>query len=186
MSLDQVAPYSLANWVGDTSFIDQKAWNYPAPFDANTTLTPDTTGPSTTIPGPASTASVNAHPEDGKVPPQYAIVVSQSGEGNASFSNISAALASMPNDNTNQTIFIYAGKYRIYELRQSWAIADRIQDHTLSNSLPSTVQAQFVSSVTLLETLASRTRTTRLASPFPEDFQFRLFRLDTAMQKPPL
>jgi pectin methylesterase-like acyl-CoA thioesterase len=111
MSLDQVAPYSLSSWVGDTSFIDQKAWNYPSPYDANTTSTPDTTGTPTTSSGSTSTASVNVHPEDGKAPPQYALTVSQSGEGNGSFSNISAALASLPNDNTNQTIFIYAGEY---------------------------------------------------------------------------
>jgi pectin methylesterase-like acyl-CoA thioesterase len=111
MTSDQVLSYSLSSWVGDTSFIDQKAWNYPSPFDVNSTSTPDTTGTPATTTGPTSTASVNAHPEDGKVPPQYAVIVSQSGEGNGSFSNISAAMASLPNDNTNQTIFIYAGEY---------------------------------------------------------------------------
>ena len=161
MTLDQVAPYSLANWVGDTSFIDQKAWNYPPPFDANTTSTPDTTGTPTTGSGSTSTASVNAHPEDGKVPPQYAIVVSQSGEGNASFSNISAALASMPNDNTNQTIFIFSGNLSIYELQQWLTIADKIQAHITSSFLRSIVRAQFVSLVTPRGLLASPSRTTR-------------------------
>jgi pectin methylesterase-like acyl-CoA thioesterase len=61
--------------------------------------------------GRMSTASVNAHPSDGKVPPQHAVVVSKNGDGKASFSKISDALASLPNDNTDQTIFIAKGSY---------------------------------------------------------------------------
>ena len=61
--------------------------------------------------GRMSIASVNAHPTDGKVPPQHAVVVSKSGDGKGSFSKISDALASLPNDNTEQTIFIFKGSY---------------------------------------------------------------------------
>ncbi|KAI5206522.1 pectin lyase-like protein [Aureobasidium subglaciale] len=105
MTDDQVAAYSLASWVGDTSFIDQAAWNYEPSwsFPASTT-----TG---SVSGPTSTASINAHPDSGTVPPQYAVIVSADGQHNASFTNLTAALASLPNDNTNQTIFLYAGTY---------------------------------------------------------------------------
>ncbi|THZ35243.1 pectin lyase-like protein [Aureobasidium pullulans] len=112
MTDDQVAAYSLASWVGDTSFIDQAAWNYETSwkFPASTT----TSGASSTssgVSGPTSTASINAHPDSGTVPPQYAVIVSADGQHNASFTNLTAALAALPNDNTNQTIFLYAGTY---------------------------------------------------------------------------
>ncbi|CAC9890619.1 unnamed protein product, partial [Aureobasidium pullulans] len=112
MTDDQVAAYSLASWVGDTSFIDQAAWNYETSwkFPASTT----TSGASSTssgVSGPTSTASINAHPDSGTVPPQYAVIVSADGQHNASFTNLTAALAALPNDNTNQTVFLYAGTY---------------------------------------------------------------------------
>ncbi|THZ41685.1 pectin lyase-like protein, partial [Aureobasidium pullulans] len=112
MTDDQVAAYSLVSWVGDTSFIDQAAWNYETSwkFPASTT----TSGASSTssgVSGPTSTASINAHPDSGTVPPQYAVIVSADGQHNASFTNLTAALAALPNDNTNQTIFLYAGTY---------------------------------------------------------------------------
>lgn len=160
MSPDQVAPYSLSSWVGDTSFIDQKAWNYPSPFDVDSTTTPNPTGTSTTVSGPTSTASINEHPESGSIPPQYAVVVSQTGEGNGSFSNISAALASLPNDNTNQTIFIYAGEY-LASGTVSDNPSDEAQVHTASRFLPSIVPAQFVSLVTLPGIRGSHTKTTK-------------------------
>ena len=62
------------------------------------------------VPGSASSTSINSHPKSGKVPPQGAVLVSQNGEENGSFSSFSAALASLPIDNTDQTIFIFSGK----------------------------------------------------------------------------
>jgi pectin methylesterase-like acyl-CoA thioesterase len=59
----------------------------------------------------AASLPPTAHPADGKVPPQNAIVVSKSGDGKTSFSKISDALASLPNDNTEKTIFVYAGEH---------------------------------------------------------------------------
>lgn len=111
MTADQVAPYSLSSWIGDTSFIDQTAWNYPAPFtvDANSTTGNQPTPTGTA--GATATASINAHPDSGSVPPQFAVTVSVNGEVNGSYSNVTAALASLPSDNTNQTIFIYPGSY---------------------------------------------------------------------------
>lgn len=110
MTADQVAPYSLSNWIGDTSFIDQTAWNFPAPFTVNATSS--TGSPATpTGTGSTTTASINAHPDSGTVPPQFAVTVSINGEVDGSYSNVTAALASLPNDSTNQTIFIYPGSY---------------------------------------------------------------------------
>lgn len=108
---DQVAPYSLSNWIGDTSFIDQVAWNYPAPFTYNATASTTGSSATPTGTGPTTTASINAHPDSGTVPPQFAVIVSPNGDVNGSYSNVTAALASLPNDSTNQTIFIYPGSY---------------------------------------------------------------------------
>ncbi|KAI5271854.1 pectin lyase-like protein [Aureobasidium subglaciale] len=112
MTDDQVAAYALGSWVGDTSFIDQAAWNYETSwsFPASTT-TGSASSTSSGVSGPTSTSSINAHPDSGTVPPQYAVVVSADGQHNASFTNLTAALASLPNDNTNQTVFLYAGTY---------------------------------------------------------------------------
>jgi pectin methylesterase-like acyl-CoA thioesterase len=68
------------------------------------------TATSAMVTGRASTASI-AHPDNGKVPPQNAIIVSQNSKDSASFSSISAALASLPNDNTDQTVFVNTGSY---------------------------------------------------------------------------
>ncbi|KAG8630050.1 hypothetical protein KVT40_001669 [Elsinoe batatas] len=109
-SASQVAPYTLSNWIGDTSFIDTTAWNYQPSFSWNVT----STTPSSTITGPAkstTTATINAHPDSGTVPPQFAVLVSPNGNVNGSYSNLTAALASLPSDNTNQTIFLYPGTY---------------------------------------------------------------------------
>ena len=112
MTTDQVAGYSLSTWVGDTSFIDQAAWNAQPSwnFPASTT-TGGASSSSSAVPGPTSTSSINAHPDSGTTPPQYAVIVSADGQHNASFTNLTAALASLPNDSTNQTIFLYAGTY---------------------------------------------------------------------------
>ncbi|CAD0110735.1 unnamed protein product [Aureobasidium uvarum] len=112
MTDDQAAGYSLSTWVGDTSFIDQAAWNYEPSwsFPASTT-TGSASSTSSGVPGPTSTSSINIHPNSGSVPPQYAVIVSADGQYNASFTNLTAALASLPNDSTNQTIFLYAGSY---------------------------------------------------------------------------
>lgn len=111
-SSSQAAQYTLANWIGDTSFIDQTAYNYQPSYSWNASST-STGGSATTSSGPRSTttATVNAHPDSGTVPPQFAVLVSPNGAVNGSYSNVTAALASLPNDNTNQTIFIYPGSY---------------------------------------------------------------------------
>ncbi|KAF2149107.1 carbohydrate esterase family 8 protein [Myriangium duriaei CBS 260.36] len=111
LTATQAAAYSLSNWIGDTSFIDQAAWNYQSSYSwpaSNTTSNGTATGTSS---GSTTTASVNAHPDSGTTPPNYSVLVSPNGQVNGSFSNLTAALASLPQDNTNQTVFIYAGVY---------------------------------------------------------------------------
>lgn len=106
----QASSYALANWIGDTTWIDMTAYNYAPSFSWPATAS--TTAPSntSTSSGATATASVNAHPESGTEPPQYAVIVSTDGR-NGSFTNLTAALASLPSDSTNQTIFIYPGTY---------------------------------------------------------------------------
>ena len=134
MTSDQVAVYSLSSVVGDTSFIDQTAWNYPAPFNVSADPTTGNTPDPTSTSRPTSTASINAHPEGGSVPPQFAVLVSPNAEVNGSYSNITAALSSLPNDNTNQTIFIYAGSYveKLPSINRPGAV--RLIGYTTANS----------------------------------------------------
>lgn len=101
--------YKLSSWIGDTSWIDMTAYNYAPSF--NLTGTSTTSSSSTSSAGPTTTAKINAHPFSGTVPPEYAVLVSPNGEVNGSYSNVTAALASLPSDSTNQTIFIYSGSY---------------------------------------------------------------------------
>ncbi|KEQ58004.1 pectin lyase-like protein [Aureobasidium melanogenum CBS 110374] len=86
MTADQVAGYSLSAW---------PSWSFPA-----STTTGSASSTSSGVPGPTSTSSVNAHPDSGSVPPQYAVIVSADGQHNASFTNLTAALASLPNDSS--------------------------------------------------------------------------------------
>jgi pectin methylesterase-like acyl-CoA thioesterase len=108
----QAAKYSLAAWIGDTTWLDMAAYNAKPSYAL--------TGPSSTLPsnngtatgsGSSTTATVNAHPASGTVPPANAVVVSVDGSHNATFSSLGAALASLPKDSTNQTIFMYPGSY---------------------------------------------------------------------------
>ncbi|KAF1354022.1 pectin lyase fold/virulence factor [Delphinella strobiligena] len=66
---------------------------------------------SPTSSGSITTASINAHPDSGTVPPQHAVLVSPNGQVNGSYPNVTSAFAALPSDSTNQTIFIYAGTY---------------------------------------------------------------------------
>ena len=118
LTAEQAAKYKLAAWIGDTSWLDMAAYSSQPSYSL--------TGPSAILPsaspsaspsangivtGPTTTATVNAHPLSGTVPPADAIVVALDGGHNASYTKITAALASLPKDNTNQTIFVYPGSY---------------------------------------------------------------------------
>lgn len=109
LTADQAAQFQLKSWIGDTSFLDMAAYSAVPSYNL--------TGPSSgSLPGNPSSgstdsATVNAHPESGSVPPFGAIIVSLDGSHNATFKNLTIALASLPNDATNQTIFLYPGTY---------------------------------------------------------------------------
>ncbi|OQO06498.1 hypothetical protein B0A48_08281 [Cryoendolithus antarcticus] len=150
MTADQITPFSLANVVGDTTFIDQTAWNYPAPFNATATA-PTGTSPIST--GPTTTSTVNAHPDSGTVAPPFAVLVSPNGQVNGSYANLTSALASLPSDNTNQTIFLYSGSYteQVPSINRPGAV--RIIGYTTGNPgqayQNSTVTIQYARGLTL-------------------------------------
>jgi pectin methylesterase-like acyl-CoA thioesterase len=106
----QASKYSLAAWIGDTTWLDFAAYNAQPSYAL--------TGPSSALPpsngtitGPTTTATINAHPNSGMIAPVGAVIVSVDGTHNAAFSSLTAALASLPKDSTNQTIFMYPGSY---------------------------------------------------------------------------
>lgn len=114
----QAQSYTLSTWIGDTSWLDMTAYDYvpsyPLSGPSSTSSSSTTTSSgvaSATSSGVTTTATVNAHPDSGTVPPAGAVLVSPNGEVNGSYSNVTAALASLPSDSTNQTVFIYSGTY---------------------------------------------------------------------------
>jgi pectin methylesterase-like acyl-CoA thioesterase len=112
----QAAKYQLAALIGDTTWLDMAAYNskpsysltgpgvLTLPINNGTTTNETTTGPITT-------ATINAHPGSGTVPPAGAIVVALDSSHNAAYTSLSAALASLPKDSSNQTIFLFPGTY---------------------------------------------------------------------------
>jgi pectin methylesterase-like acyl-CoA thioesterase len=106
----QASAYTLANWIGDTSWIDMTAYNYAPSVSWPATASTTTLSGTSTSSGATATASVNAHPESGSEPPAYAVIVATDGR-TGSFANLTAALAFLPSDSTNQTIFMYPGTY---------------------------------------------------------------------------
>jgi pectin methylesterase-like acyl-CoA thioesterase len=109
LTASQAAQYELAAWIGDTTWLDQTAYNYVPSYSLTGTSTSSTNTSAPT--GSSSTSTINAHPDSGTAPPAGAIIVSTDGSHDAVFTNISSALASLPKDSTNQTIFLYPGSY---------------------------------------------------------------------------
>lgn len=108
----QATQYELAAWIGDTTWLDQTAYNYVPSYSLTGTSTSSLPSANTTTsPGSVTTSTINAHPDSGAIPPIGAVVVSVDGSHNASYTNLTAALASLPKDSTNQTIFLYSGSY---------------------------------------------------------------------------
>lgn len=106
LTATQAASYSLSSWVGDTTWLDMTAYNYVPSYSL--------TGPSTATSTNTSTSTVTAtwaHPTSGTVPPAGAVLVSPSGAVNGSYSSLTDALASLPDDSSTQIIFMYAGSY---------------------------------------------------------------------------
>ncbi|KAF2792981.1 carbohydrate esterase family 8 protein [Melanomma pulvis-pyrius CBS 109.77] len=128
LTADQAAKYGLAAWIGDTTWLDMTAYNSVPSYSltglsstspsTNATTTGSSTSATTagstttaTTSGSTTTATINAHPDSGTIPPTGAVIVSVDGSHDAAFTNLTAALASLPKDSTNQTIFLYAGTY---------------------------------------------------------------------------
>lgn len=109
LTSDQAAAYQLGAWIGDTTWLDMAAYNAVPSYSL--TGPSSSSGPPSNTPGSNATSPTNAHPGSGMVPPAGATIVSTDGKNNASYTSITAALASLPDDNTNQTIFIYPGTY---------------------------------------------------------------------------
>ncbi|KAI1101628.1 pectin lyase fold/virulence factor [Jackrogersella minutella] len=102
----QAASYSLSTFIGSTSWLDMTTYNLVPSYSITSTAggtTPNsTTGNSTTG---------WTHPTDGTTPPQGAVLVSADGSVSGSYTNLTAALASLPSDSTTQVIFMYPGTY---------------------------------------------------------------------------
>ncbi|PYH40108.1 putative pectin methylesterase [Aspergillus saccharolyticus JOP 1030-1] len=108
LTATQAALYTLSSWIGDTSWLDMTAYDYVPSYS----LTGPTTTTSTNTSTSTSTATATwAHPTSGTVPPSGAVLVSPGGTVNGSYSTLTDALASLPDDSTTQIIFMYAGSY---------------------------------------------------------------------------
>ncbi|KAJ4211297.1 hypothetical protein NW759_012775 [Fusarium solani] len=101
----EVAPYSLGSFIGSTSWLDMKAYNYAPSYTIG-----DSTSSSTTTPTETA-SSFPFHLTDGTAPPKGAVIVSVNGEKEGSYSSVTDALASLPKDSTDQVIFVYPGTY---------------------------------------------------------------------------
>lgn len=138
LTATQAAQYELAAWIGDTTWLDQTAYNYVPSYSlTGTASSASSSSPATnttTSTGSTSTSTINAHPDSGTVPPADAVIVSVDGSHNASFTNVTAALASLPKDNTNQTIFLFPGSYneQVPTINRPGAV--RIIGYTTGNS----------------------------------------------------
>jgi pectin methylesterase-like acyl-CoA thioesterase len=112
LTASQAAAYDLTSFIGETSWIDMTAYNADAAFTFSVNGTSGTATSSATVPSATATADATSlHPTSGTMPPQGAVLVSVNGNIAGSFNSLNAALASLPTDATNQTIFIYPGSY---------------------------------------------------------------------------
>ena len=134
LTSSQATAYELGAFIGNTSWIDMDqynlptSWTFPAPTNGTTVAANNerahviraaadvpsrvvqkaTTTTSTVVSAPLSTVS---HPANGNTPPPGAVLVANDSPVKGAYSSLSAALASLPNDSTPQTIFIYPGNY---------------------------------------------------------------------------
>ena len=124
LTTSEAAAYELSAFIGDTSWIDMAqynlapSWKFPAPTYSITVpgrgLTPSRAFkkiPFTVTANAAASSSTVSHPMSGSVPPPDAVLVASDSPVKGAFTSLSAALASLPNDTTPQTIFIYPGSY---------------------------------------------------------------------------
>ncbi|PWY74272.1 pectin lyase-like protein [Aspergillus heteromorphus CBS 117.55] len=109
LTATEAASYTLSEWIGDTSWLDMTAYNYVPSYSLTGSSTATTT--TTTSTSNSTTTATWAHPTSGTVPPTGAVLVSVGGSVNGSYSNLTDALASLPDDSSTQIIFMYAGSY---------------------------------------------------------------------------
>ncbi|KAM0352986.1 hypothetical protein ACHAPU_001871 [Fusarium lateritium] len=102
LTQSQAASYSLGSFIGSTSWLDMKAYNYVPSYNI---------GDASAATDPEPEISWPAHPSDGTTPPKNAVLVSVDGEKSGSYSTLTNALKSLPKDSTPQVIFIYPGSY---------------------------------------------------------------------------
>ncbi|EKG18008.1 Pectinesterase catalytic [Macrophomina phaseolina MS6] len=108
----QADAYKLSTWIGSTSWLDMDAYNYVPSYDISGAAGASTTTPSASASSTTATATATwAHPSSGATPPIGAVLVSVGGSVNGSYSNLTAALASLPSDSSTQVIFMYPGTY---------------------------------------------------------------------------
>ena len=113
LSKSEASDYTLSNWIGDTSWLDMKAYNLAPSYDL-TGPNPATPASGSATPTSSATSPATAtwaHPSSGTTPPAGAILVSEAGSVDGSYSNLTDALDSLPSDDTTQIIFIYPGSY---------------------------------------------------------------------------
>ncbi|CAK7219936.1 hypothetical protein SEUCBS140593_004063 [Sporothrix eucalyptigena] len=109
LTASQAESYSLNTFLGDTSsWLDQTAYDYVPSYALGASDTSASTEPSASA---SATAAVWAHPTSGTTPPAGAVLVSTDGAVEGSYSNLTAALASLPSDTSTQIIFMYPGYY---------------------------------------------------------------------------
>ncbi|GJC86637.1 pectinesterase [Colletotrichum liriopes] len=99
----QAAQYSLENFVGNTDWIDAKAYAYTPSYNL--------TGPARVPDISPPISPVLAHPASGNEPPAEAVLVAANGSIPGAFASLTAALATLPSDTSSQVIFIYPGTY---------------------------------------------------------------------------
>ncbi|KAJ5630616.1 Pectinesterase catalytic [Penicillium longicatenatum] len=107
--------YTLSNWIGDTTWLDMDAYSYTPSYDltggASSTATSTASSTTSTSTSTSTAAATWTHPTSGTTPPTGAVLVSVAGVIDGSYSNLTDALASLPDDTTTQVIFMYAGTY---------------------------------------------------------------------------
>lgn len=117
LTATQAEDYTLSNFIRSTAWLDMDAYNYEPSYSLTGGASGTTSiGTSTSTANPTSVTTSTAtatwtHPSSGTVPPSGAVLVSVSESVNGSYSNLTDALASLPDDTTTQVIFMYAGTY---------------------------------------------------------------------------
>ncbi|RLL95987.1 hypothetical protein CFD26_104766 [Aspergillus turcosus] len=114
LTADAASAYTLSSWIGDTAWLDMTAYNYVPSYSISgpSTSTNTSTSTPTSTATPSSTATATwGHPTSGITPPAGAVLVSQGGSLNGSYSNLMDALAALPNDASTHIIFMYPGTY---------------------------------------------------------------------------